>query len=112
MPFGNGEFLHFPVDGSDRWTWTLDGTIASKPDQMVRQMQPTPVAPWKACEAGKPFSSVTPEPTLQSPIAHRAGACEVREGDAIGQMWLEDTVALDRQRRSERRMCHRGALRA
>ena len=36
-----------------------------------------------------------------------AGAGEVRERDAIGEVRFKDAVALDRQRRDKRRMRHR-----
>ena len=109
MPFRDGEFLHFPVNGGDRGPWALDGEIAGKPDQMVREVQPAPVVAWQAGETGKTFGPVTREPTLQCSFARRAGAGEVREGDAVDQMRLKNAIALDRQGRDERRMRHRRA---
>ena len=96
VPFRNGEFLHLSVDGSDRGPRALDGEIAGKPGQMVRQMQPAPVGGRDACETGETFGSVAGEPALQCPFAHRDGASEVRKRNAIGQMRLKDAIALDR----------------
>ncbi len=74
---------------------------------MVRQMSLATVCAWKPGKAGETFGAVAPEPTLQCSFAHQADAGEVCKGDVIGQVQFEDAVALDRQRRNERRMRHR-----
>lgn len=90
------EFLHLPVNRSDRGSRALDGEIAGKPDQIIRQVQPAPVAAAHAGETGKTFGTVAPKPSLQCPFAYRAGAREVRKRDAVGQVRFENAVTLDR----------------
>ena len=55
VAFSDGKFLHLPVNGGDRGTRTLDGKVADKPDQVIRQVQPAPIGARAAREAGEAF---------------------------------------------------------
>ena len=69
MPLSDGEFLDLPVNGGDRGTWTLDGKVADKLDQVVRQLQPAPIGARDAREADD-LAPVSPDgfKRLQKPV--------------------------------------------
>lgn len=98
------------MNGGDRWPRTSDRKIMSELNEMLGQAELASVLSRKTDETSKTVGAISAKPPLQRPFTYRAGASEIGQRDIVGQMWLEQAVAFDRQRRDERWMGHCGPL--